>query len=189
MNISYIIASSTNPFLDGQYQAFNALTRKSPSLSSRTTDSSPSPSSGSCRTYRHGIWTIAKGKKISRCNAAHWPKLGLVPNGTGGGVCRLVGFGGGGGGGFRAMLALISGDTWVPNGWPCAGVCSPVGLGVGDECFSKKLLIRPVTLYFLFSSLALRAPAEICSWCRSRKLLTVLAADWASATLTEDGSR
>jgi hypothetical protein len=43
-------------------------------------------------------------------------------------------------------------------------------------------------LYFLFQELAFCAPAEICSWWRSRKLFAVLAADFASERETEDGS-
>jgi len=102
------------------------------------------------------------------------PKLGFVPNGTGGGACIPAGFfGGGGGGGFRVLSALTSEGVGLATGWATgAGGCSEPG----ETCFSRKLFIRPVTLNFLFQLLAFWALAEIWSWCRARKLFAVEAA-------------
>ena len=104
-------------------------------------------------------------------------------------------FGGGGGGGFLAILALISGLAPTPTPpaatgcWRVAGwACSAVGEAVGEVCFSRKLFRRPVTLYFLFRSLARREAVLIFSWCCARKSFMFLPAAMASAAVTLEGS-
>ena len=85
------------------------------------------------------------------------------------------------------MVKPVESDAAELGDWRAGGWSD-----VGDVCCSRKLFIRPVKLYFLFQAfafaLAFWAPAEICSWCRSRKLLAVEAAVLASAKVTDEGS-